>query len=258
MEQLHSALRSLAEFCQFGAFEDGLLRDIFAAIMIDPERQKELLKVTLDPEKALELAIRIELGTRSQLAIQAKHTTGPSMVSLVGRSKPVLAISSSRYSGNFIGKYSQPRGTYTQPRDNNNQSNRQQLQHNWRNGGQPWTQDHRVKCQAFGQICRRCNKPNHLAKVCRSNLTRNNKRNINEIEELRETQHEDNINMVSLNNEIESIKHDSDEDYVVNLVTPTGGPTTPTKLNVKFGNTKYWVRVDSGSSNSLITDRKAH
>ena len=63
--------------------------------------------------------------------------------------------------------------------------------------------------------------------------------------------------MVSLNDEIESITHDSEEDYSVNLVSPTDGSATPTKLNVKFGNTKYWVMVDSGSSQSLITERMA-
>ena len=49
MEQFRSALRSLAEFCQLGALEDDLLRDIFTANMTHPEIQKELLKVTLDP-----------------------------------------------------------------------------------------------------------------------------------------------------------------------------------------------------------------
>ena len=44
---------------------------------------------------------------------------------------------------------------------------------------------------------------------------------------------------------------------MVNLVFPTDGPTTPTQLNVKLGNNKYWVMVDSGSSNSLITERMA-
>ena len=183
------------------------------------------------------------------------------MVSIVGQSEPVLAISSSRYRGNFRGNYSQPRGTFTKPRgnnsNNNNQSNRQQVQHNCRNCGQPWTQDHRAKCRSFGQVCRRCNKPNHLAKVCRSNLTRNNNRNINEIEERNESQREDNINMVSLNDEIERITHDSEEDYSVILVSPTDGPASPNKHNVKFGNTKYWVMLDSSSSNSLITERMA-
>ena len=44
---------------------------------------------------------------------------------------------------------------------------------------------------------------------------------------------------------------------MVNLVSPTDGPTTPTKLNVKLGNTKYWVMADYGSSNSLVTERRA-
>ena len=73
MEQFYSALRSLAEHCQLADLEDELLRDIFTANMIVQEIQKELLKTTLSPEKALELAVSIELGIRSQLAIQAKQ-----------------------------------------------------------------------------------------------------------------------------------------------------------------------------------------
>ena len=132
MEQFHSVLRSLAEFCHLGALEDNLLRDIFTVNVTDTEIQKELLNKTLDPEKALELAISIELRARSQLAIQAKNTTDPSMVLVVGRSEPVLAISSSRYRGNCQGNISQPRGNYNSPRGNSNQSNRQQFQQ--RNG----------------------------------------------------------------------------------------------------------------------------
>ena len=69
MEQFHSALRALAEQRQLAHLEDELLRDIFTANMIDQEIQNELLKTTLTPEKALELAVSIELGIRSQLAI---------------------------------------------------------------------------------------------------------------------------------------------------------------------------------------------
>ena len=260
MEQLHSALISLAEFCQLGALEDDLLRDIFTANMIDPEIQKELFKEKLEPEKALELAISIDLGAQSQLAIQAINTTEPSMVSIVGRSEPVLSISSSRYRGNYRGSVSQPRSNYQSPRGNSYQSNRQQFQqHNCRNCGQPWTQEHRSKCKAIGQTCRRCNKPNSLAKVCRSNLNRyTNNRNVNEIIEPDETQNEDQINMVSLNNEMGSIREDSEDHYTVNLISTTETSPTPTTLLIKFGNTKHWVMVDSGSSNSLVTERMAH
>ena len=57
--------RSLAELCQLGTLEGKLPKDIFTVNMIDPEVQKELLKVKLEPKKALELAISIKLGARS-------------------------------------------------------------------------------------------------------------------------------------------------------------------------------------------------
>ena len=85
-----------------------------------------------------------------------------------------------------------------------------------------------------------------------------NNRNVNEIIEQDETQNEEQINMVSLNNEISSIREDLEDDYMVNLISPTETSPTPTKLHIKFGNTKYWVMVDSGSSNSLVTERIAH
>ena len=190
--------------------------------MTNPETQKELLKVTLDPEKALELATSIELGARSQLAIQAKNTTDPSMISIVGRSELVPTISSSRYRGNYQGNFSQPRGKYNLPRGNSNQSNRQQFQqHNCRNCGQPWTKEHRAKCQSIGQTCRRCNKPNHLVRICRSKQNRcTNNSNVNSIFESDETQNEEQINMVSLSNEILIIREDSEDDYMVNLISP--------------------------------------
>ena len=85
-----------------------------------------------------------------------------------------------------------------------------------------------------------------------------NNRNINEITESEETPSEEQINMVSLNTEIESVKTDSEDDYMVNLISPTEVSPTPTKLHMKFGNSKYWIMVDSGSSNGLITERMAH
>ena len=165
MEQFHSALRSLAEHCQLGHLEDELLRNIFTANMIDSEIQKELLKVTLSPERALEVAKGIKLGARNQLTIQSKNALTPM------DKQENVAISSSRF-----------RDTGSPPRTNTSSMTRQ-ASHNCRNCGQPWTIDHRSKCQAMGQTCRRCNKPNHFARVCKSNLNRpTNTQRVNEIE----------------------------------------------------------------------------
>ena len=85
MKRFHSALRSLAEHCQIVDLEDELLRDILTANLIDQEIQKELLKTTLTPEKALELAVSIELGIRSQLAIQARQPLDASATPFIGQ-----------------------------------------------------------------------------------------------------------------------------------------------------------------------------
>ena len=154
------------------------------------------------------------------------------MLSIVGMSEPELAIFSSRYYGNNRSNYNRPRGNYNLPRANSNQSNRQQFQHyNCRNCGQPWTQEHRAKFQAIEQTCRTCSKRNHLVKVWRSNWNRyTNNRNVNEIIEPDQTQKEHQINMVSLSDEKACIKSDTEEDYMVNLISPTEGSPTPTKL----------------------------
>ena len=152
MEQFQSAVRSLAEHCQLGHLEDELLREIFTANMTDPEIQKELLKVTLSPEKALEAAIGIELGARNHFTVQSKHALAP-----MDKPENAMVISSSRF-----------RGTGRPPRANMAMTT--QRSHNCGNCGQPCTIDHRSKCQAIGPLCRRCNKQNHFERVCKSKL----------------------------------------------------------------------------------------
>ena len=98
MGQFHSALSFLAEHFQLGHLKDELLRDIFTANMINREIQKELLKITLTTEKALEQAVSLELRIRSQLAIKFKHPSKTSTTS-IGREKTVMEISSSRQRG---------------------------------------------------------------------------------------------------------------------------------------------------------------
>ena len=135
MEQFHSALRALAERCQLADSEDELLKDIFTANMIDQEIQKKLLKTTLTPEKALELALSIELGIRSQLAIQARQPLDASATPFIGREEPVMEISSSRFRGSSRPPTT-PRGVGRGNGRGMNSKNRAST-HNCRNCGQP-------------------------------------------------------------------------------------------------------------------------
>ena len=257
MEQFHSALRSLAEHCQLGYLEDALLRDIFTANMIDQEIQKELLKTTLAPEKALELAVSIELGIRSQLAIQARQPADVTSTPLIGREEPVMEISSSRYRGSNR-PLSTYRGTTRGIGRASNNSNNRITTHNCRNCGQPWDVNHRSRCQAIGQTCRRCNKQNHFAKVCRSNLNRPQLgRSVNEIENQGLEQTTQGVNMTAPNPDTHSTYDDSTDDYSVNMMESPDDPTTPSKLHMQYGNSKFWVMVDSGSSTSIVTEQMA-
>ena len=257
MEQFHSALRSLAEHCQLGYLEDALLRDIFTANMIDQEIQKELLKTTLAPEKALELAVSIELGIRSQLAIQARQPADVPSTPLIGREEPIMEISSSRYRGSNR-PLSTYRGTTRGIGRASNNSNNRITTHNCRNCGQPWDVNHRSRCQAIGQTCRRCNKQNHFAKVCRSNLNRPQLgRSVNEIENQGLEQTTQGVNMTAPNPDTHSTYDDSTDDYSVNMMESPDDPTTPSKLHMQYGNSKFWVMVDSGSSTSIVTEQMA-
>ena len=110
----------------------------------------------------------------------------------------------------------------------------------------------------MGQVYRRCNKANHFAKVCKSNLKKpmNNQR-INEIQNSELENITENVNNISLENDIQSEYAESDDDYTVHMLSPINDNSTPSKLEIQFGNSKYWVTVDSGSSSSIVTERMA-
>ena len=52
--------------CSLGDEETALIKDTFILNMMDNDTQKELLKETVSPPKALEVAIQIEIGAQDQ------------------------------------------------------------------------------------------------------------------------------------------------------------------------------------------------
>ena len=75
VEHFYGKLKVLAENCDFENKEETLISDVFMTNLNDPEIQKELLKQTVEPRKALELAIKMELGMRNQHQIQHHNMT---------------------------------------------------------------------------------------------------------------------------------------------------------------------------------------
>ena len=75
IEYFYGKLKDLAENYDFENKEETLIRDVIITNLIDPEIQRELLKQTIEPRQALELAINMELGIRNQHQIQQHNKT---------------------------------------------------------------------------------------------------------------------------------------------------------------------------------------
>ena len=71
IEKFYGHLKGLSENCDLGEKGDTIIRDVFIANMQNEDIQKKLLKETVEPDKALAIAINIEMGTLNQLKMNA-------------------------------------------------------------------------------------------------------------------------------------------------------------------------------------------
>ena len=74
IEKFYGHPEELSENRDLGEKGDTIIRDVFIANMQNEDIQKELLKETVEPDKALAKAINIEMGTFNQLKMNAIKT----------------------------------------------------------------------------------------------------------------------------------------------------------------------------------------
>ncbi|XP_075239367.1 uncharacterized protein LOC142334924 [Convolutriloba macropyga] len=147
VEHFYRKLKELAENCKFENKEETLIRDVFITNLVDPEIQKELLKETVEPRQALELAINMELGMLNQHQIQQHNTIViPANVNTV------------QFSGSSRTSIWPNSGNATR------QNNRSTLYCS--NCGGIWLPNHRDKYIAKGGTRNNCGLLNHFANVC--------------------------------------------------------------------------------------------
>jgi len=144
-----SALRTLVRSCNFGALENPLLRDRIVIGVRDYATRKNLLQMrTLDLKQTIDICRASEASTRQVREmkpneevhklqhVSRKQGNGRGSGAAKGRSKSRdLRGSSGKKSCKFCGR------------------------------------EHEFKkelCKAYGQVCRKCNKLNHFANVCKS------------------------------------------------------------------------------------------
>ena len=65
VEQFYSILKELAENSDFENREEAIIRDIFITNMLDDDIQRELLRHTVEPERALSIAVNMQMGNQN-------------------------------------------------------------------------------------------------------------------------------------------------------------------------------------------------
>ena len=242
VEQFYSVLKELAENCDFENREEAIIRDIFITNMLDDDIQRELLRDTVEPERALSIAVNMEMGNQNQQRISSNNG---------GNGNTVNAIQqNSRFRGAGV------RGNQSTRITTNRTSIGQ-----CRGCGQSWTPTHRQVCPAMGKKCNYCGLQNHFAKVCRRriNNSRTNQQNnrINTVENVEtsnqnSSQENQNVNYINYNEETHSDYDSSDELYVATIENVDSPNITLLNLSIIIGNTNCDLLLDSGSGCTII------
>ena len=177
-EKLYGHLKELSKNCDLGEQRDTIIRDVFNAIMQSEDIQKELLRETMEPSKALTIPINIEMGTLHKLKMIANKSEFNSTFNQVQRMRIANATP---YSNMISTSRRRPTPCHF--------------------CGLSWTSEYRNKFPARGKKCNNCGIENHIVKVCRKpkdpNSYPNPKPRVNNVE--KENDQTDDVNQFSAN-----------------------------------------------------------
>ena len=175
--------------------------------MLDDDCQRELLRGTVDPERALSIAVNMEMGHQNQQRISSNNGATSSTVNAI---QSFNRFCGAGVCGNQSGRTLVNRASVGQ----------------CRGCGQAWTPTHRQVCPAMGKKCNHCGLLNHFAKVCRRkfNNARDTQQNtrINNVETAETTnqnssQENQNVNYINYNEQINLDYDSSDDNYVATV-----------------------------------------
>ena len=242
VEQFYSILKELAENCDFENREEVIIRDIFTN-MLDNYIQRELLRDTVDPERALSIAVNMEMRHQNQQSISSNNNSAAG--STVNAKQPFNRFRCENARGNQPGKVAVNRATVGQ----------------CRGCGQAWTTTHRQVCPALGKQCNHCGLLNHFAKVCRKKLNniRNSRQgnrinNVENAETSEQNTHSENqiVSLINYNEQFHSDNDSSDDNYVATVENVDTSSIALPNRTTTIGNTDCHLQLDSGSGCTII------
>ncbi|XP_075265053.1 uncharacterized protein LOC142357289 [Convolutriloba macropyga] len=150
VEQFYSILKEVAEKCDFENREEVIIRDIFITNMLDDDFQREHLRDTNDRERALSIAVNMEMGhqNRQQFSTNNNNSAAGSTINAI---KSFNRFRGAGALGNQSGRVAVNRAAVGL----------------CRGCGQVWTPSHRQVCPALGKKCNHCDLLNHFTKVAK-------------------------------------------------------------------------------------------
>ena len=247
VKSFYGRLIRLAENCTLGSEETTRICDAFIVNMIDHETQKELWKETVEPSKALEIAIQMEMGAQNQHKINQN---------LMSSSNSVNLINNAQQTKRDFTRYATVPQNY-------------QYTSICMNCGLRWSHNHKQICPANGKKCNNCGITGHFARKCRKpkkspGQTQNAQQpNVNQIDQSPEkSDDEESVNYITsyqqLYEQVYDSNYDSDsDDYVAVISSDSVHQLEPLNVEVQLGKVKALAMIDSGSAVSIITETLA-
>ena len=168
LEAFHAALTAQAARAELGTLEDELVRDFFISKMKNVVLQDTLTFETFSPEELLKRALKFEQSKQTtQAFLKAKSLTasaGQVHGTMKIKQEPIMNI------GNKNDNYRrQSSNTYKKKSYSDKREGRNPIDLKTCNRcGRLFGEGHLKKCLAMGKKCKNCSKPNHFAKMCKS------------------------------------------------------------------------------------------
>ena len=224
--------------------------------MIDHETQKELLKETVEPSKALEIAIQMEMGAQNQQKINQNLMSVTNSVNSINSHQIRNRNANAQQTKRDFTRYATVPQNY-------------QYTSTCMNCGLHWSHKHKQICPANGKKCNNCGIIDQFARKCREpkksqgHIQKAQQTNVNQIDQSpKKSDDEESVNYITsyqqLFEQVYDSNYDSDsDDYVAVISSDSIHQLEPLNVEVQPGEIRALAMIDSGSAVSIITETLA-